>query len=254
MDRKKEGHKAVKARLIHSRTSSVFVAVLFLSSLPGTSAWAQSGDSDDAKAKALFRQAQTAYDLAEFDKALSLYSEAYKTKPLPGFLFNLGQCHRQTGNYERAAFFFQRFIDNSAPKAPNVELARQLVDDMRKKVAEKAAAPTPAVPTASPAPAKTQGDDLKRFESEPSPTATAPTATPTPSVAPSASAVASQGLPTEATQVEEASVPVTQRWWFWAAIGVGAAVAAGVAVGLVVGGGAQKNVPNYDTVSWRNAQ
>lgn len=95
-------------------------------------------DAAETKARALFKQGQQAYDLGEFDKALELYGEAYKQKALPGFLFNIAQCHRQKGNWEQAAFFFGRFIDNMSPNAPNVEVARELLEDARRKQAQAA--------------------------------------------------------------------------------------------------------------------
>lgn len=95
-------------------------------------------DAAETRARALFKDGQRAYDLGEFDKALELYSEAYKQKPLPGFLFNIAQCHRQKGNWEQAAFFFGRFIDNMNPRAPDVERARELLEDARRRQTQQA--------------------------------------------------------------------------------------------------------------------
>jgi len=47
------------------------------------------------EAKLLFKRAQLAYKLGKFENALGEYSKAYEMLPLPGFLFNIGQCHRQ---------------------------------------------------------------------------------------------------------------------------------------------------------------
>src|SRR4051812_8543137 len=93
--------------------------------------------SDEARAKALFKEGETSYNLGQFDAALAKYTEAYKLKPLPGFLFNIAQCHKQLGQYERAAFFYGRFIDTSGPKAPNVDVAKTLLDEMKQKDAER---------------------------------------------------------------------------------------------------------------------
>lgn len=87
---------------------------------------------DAAKAKALFKSAVSAYNLGEFDQALKLYTEIYKLQPLPDLLFNIGQCHRQMGNFERAQFFFNRFLD-TAPTNPNIEIARSLMAEMKTK-------------------------------------------------------------------------------------------------------------------------
>src|SRR5688500_10407976 len=61
-------------------------------------------DSAEAEAREMFRRAEVHFNLREFDRALELYAEAYRLKPLPGFLFNIAQCHRFSGRYEDAAF------------------------------------------------------------------------------------------------------------------------------------------------------
>ena len=86
--------------------------------------------ADDAKAKALFKEGEKAYNVGDFEGALAKYQEAYQLSPLPGFLFNMAQCYRQLGNFERASFMYGRFIDLSKPKAPNVEMAARLKAEM----------------------------------------------------------------------------------------------------------------------------
>src|SRR4051812_40983795 len=84
----------------------------------------QSAPTDaEAEARARFDSAEIAYDLAQFDKAIKLYSEAYELKALPAFLFNIGQCYRQLHQWERAAFFFRRFTlrDEKGAEAANVD-------------------------------------------------------------------------------------------------------------------------------------
>ena len=67
---------------------------------------------DDAtkKAKALFKTAETDFALGRFQEALEGYSMAYEAKPLPAMLFNIGQCHFELANYERAIFFYEQFL------------------------------------------------------------------------------------------------------------------------------------------------
>src|SRR5438874_2068998 len=68
------------------------------------------GGELDAQIRTHLKLAQRAYDLGQFDEALRDFSEAYRLKPLPGILFNLAQCHRQMRSYERAAFFYRRYL------------------------------------------------------------------------------------------------------------------------------------------------
>jgi tetratricopeptide (TPR) repeat protein len=118
------------------------------------------GQSDEARAKTLFKDGETAYNLGQFEAALTKYSQAYKLKALPGFLFNIAQCHRQLQQYERAAFFYGRYLDTAGPKAPQLEVARGLLEEMKQKQAA-----TPPVEEKKPLPA----DDLKRPTDDRSP-------------------------------------------------------------------------------------
>lgn len=192
------------------------VAVLALLSL-GLAAQAQPKkkvETDEQKARVLFADGQKAYDVGEFERALSLYSEAYKLKTLPGFLFNIAQCHRQLGNFERASFFFGRFIDNSKPAAANVELARELMTDMERRQAEKADAE------------KKAADEKARAEAEAKAKSDAP-------IAPPLTPVEVVSLPPPPPAVEPE--PVTKKAWFWVVIG-GAVVAAagGITAGVLL--------------------
>ena len=60
------------------------------------------------RVRELVAQAQKDYDIGRFDKAIDGYSKAYAEQPMPALLFNLGQCHRQQGDLERAGFFYRR--------------------------------------------------------------------------------------------------------------------------------------------------
>src|SRR5205823_148602 len=57
--------------------------------------------ADVTAARELFERAEVQYTLRHWDAALALYEQAYERKPLPGFLFNIGQCHRQLGHLRR---------------------------------------------------------------------------------------------------------------------------------------------------------
>lgn len=169
-------------------------------------------NADEQAARALFADGQKAYDLGEFERALTLYSDAYKLKSLPGFLFNIGQCHKQLGNYERAAFFFGRFVDNSNPEAANVALAKELKADMEKRQAEKLDAERKAA------------DEKAAAEKAKSDAPVAPPLTP----------VELSTLPPPPPPAVEPE-PVTKKAWFWVVIG-GAVVAtaAGVTAGVLL--------------------
>lgn len=172
-------------------------------------------DGAEAQARVLFADGQKAYDVGEFERALSLYSEAYKLKTLPGFLFNIAQCHRQLGNFERAAFFFSRFIDTSKPNAPNVDLARELMADMQQQQEAKVAADKRAADEKAEADRRAQE---RAVDAPVVPLLTPETAPPPPP------AVAAEVL------VE----PVTSKPWFWVVItGAVLATAGGITAGVL---------------------
>ena len=188
---------------------------------------ARADTGEETQAKALFQTGSKAYDLGDFEGALKAYSDAYQLAPRPGFLFNIAQCHRQLSNFERAAFFYQRFIDTSKPRAANVELATQLLEEMKTKqtakVAEEKAAEARKQEQDRVAEEARQSE-LKKMDA---PLAT--TLVPVPSDLP----------PPPPPPVAEAD-PTYKKWWFWTLIGVGvAAVAGGTATAVVVSSGRQ---------------
>jgi tetratricopeptide (TPR) repeat protein len=109
----------------------VVVMALVVSPLSAHAAGAGADSNVEAQARAKFAQGNLSYDLAEFQKALDAYSEAYRLMPLPGFLFNIAQCHRQLGRPERAAFFYRRYLLLSKEAPPsNAEMVEELIREM----------------------------------------------------------------------------------------------------------------------------
>ncbi|HEY4222616.1 MAG TPA: tetratricopeptide repeat protein [Myxococcota bacterium] len=90
------------------------------------------GPDADVDARRYYAEGKQAYDLGHFDQALSSFESAYKAKPLPGFLFNLGQCHLELGHYERAEFFYQRYLD-AVPSADNRAVVEELIAEAHSK-------------------------------------------------------------------------------------------------------------------------
>ncbi len=109
----------------------VLVAVaLAVSPLAAHAGNGEAGSHVESQARARFSEGNIAYDLAEFQKALDAYSEAYRLMPLPGFLFNIAQCHRQLGRPERAGFFYRRYLTLSREDPPNAALVKDLIAEM----------------------------------------------------------------------------------------------------------------------------
>jgi len=168
---------------------------------------ARAAAAGERPGRVLFEQAEAKFNTGRFDEALVDYQAAYDAEPLPAFLFNIGQCYRNMGNYERAQFFFRRYAALD-PRSPNRPAAERLIAEMDRLAGEQANAtasgPPPPVPSlAAPAPAAVEHA-----------AATDPTA----------SVAAKTG--------DSRAPPVYRRAWFWVAVsavvvvgGVGAALA-----------------------------
>jgi tetratricopeptide (TPR) repeat protein len=176
-----------------------------------------------AQAKAQVKKAQLDYKLARFEQALADYTYAYELYPAPALLFNLGQCHRNLKNYERAIFFFEGYL-REAPKIDPDQ--RALTEDLiaesraaldRQNAATAAAAARFAAPPMAAPPAR-QPQTMARLalRSQSGGTTESPTL---------------MGIDRNRPP---GSTPVTHRWWFWTAI-VGTALAAGAAAYYATG-------------------
>jgi hypothetical protein len=185
---------------------------------------------DEKQARGLYERAEKSFDLGKFSEALGEYQSAYEAKPLPGFLFNIAQCYRNMGNFERARFFFRRYLALD-PHASNRRRVDELIAEMTKQLdaqsAEAPTAPPPVPPPAVPGTTPTAGEPRPVEPLTSGAPATSPSAEILPPTsaasAPSASvSVVAQPAPPPA----EARRPVWKRWWFWT--GAGAVVAGGV--------------------------
>lgn len=164
-----------------------------------------------SEARASYREGETQYKLGRFEDALTAFSRAYEINPIPGFLFNIGQCHFNLKNYERAIFFYEGYL-RDFPTAPNraatqtqiLIAKRELAKQQR--LARKAAALTPE-PASAPI-------LIKPAVAEP---ASEPFAASVPSLPP--------------VGVVEEHTPVYKTWWLWTIVGV-----------VVVGGAAAVTV------------
>lgn len=132
-----------------------FAALLLAGLSPGGQAEAK-GRRDLVRAKRLFRKATIRFNLGEYEAALELYRKAYTVKPLPGFLFNIGQCHYNLRNHREALSLYQRYL-LLKPDAPNRADVEAQIRAAKKALAEQEATASSATgPPATEAP-KTDG-------------------------------------------------------------------------------------------------
>jgi hypothetical protein len=217
-----------------------------------------------AAARAHFKRAEAAFNLGKFDDALAAYQAAYETKPLPGFLFNIAQCHRNLGNHERALFFYRRYLALD-PQTANRAVVEQLIDETEKRREAAAAANAVTPPSATLAPPPATAQPVAPAVAAP-PVAAAPpvlaAAEPSPPsspLPPSDHSVVQAAEPEPRPTFVQASSsaspgdrPLYRRWGFWAA--VGAVVAAGTATAILLShrqGTAAAPTGGLGSIDWR---
>ena len=90
--------------------------------------------ADDAqKARELFTQGNTYFDIGQFDKAIDAWQSGYQLKNDPGFLYNIAQAYRTMGDAQKAVFFYKRYLSNS-PKARNRAEVEQKIEALQKQL------------------------------------------------------------------------------------------------------------------------
>jgi hypothetical protein len=181
----------------------VLGATLALSAAP-----ARAKEPVPRKVQELIKAMMVDYNTGDFEAALAKATEAYRLKPLPALLFNIGQFHKELHHWERAEFFFHRYL-SERPDAPNRPQVEKLLAEIKEKAAE---APAPA-PTPAPEPAPVV------VESNPPP---APQSKP------------SNAAPAASTSAPEASLSTeAPTHTHWAAYGlIGGGVLLGIGAGL----------------------
>jgi tetratricopeptide (TPR) repeat protein len=146
----------------------------------------------------------THYELGRFEEAFAEYSAAYELYPVPAFLFNLGQCQRELGNFDRALFFYEGFL-RAMPDSPQADLVAELMEESRQALARQEAERAMAARAAA---------DQR------------------------AGGTAGAGAEGAAEGVAEGGSrlgsPFYKRWWFWAIVGGVVAASVGTAIGVVM--------------------
>ncbi|MCU1280554.1 MAG: hypothetical protein JWM53_4100 [bacterium] len=154
-----------------------------------TFAGGRASHADDAKlARQHFEDGSRLYDLGKFRDAAHEYEEAYKYKPDPALLFNIGQAYRAGGDAGEAVTAYRSYLRH-VPDATNRAEVEGHIEKLQRLVGEQRRAPQ----------SPTQGT------LQPTQPALIATATPPPSE----------------------RQPVYKKWWLWTAVG-GALVVGGV--------------------------
>lgn len=92
-----------------------------------------------SRMKLHFNQGDVLYRLGKFRKALDEYKRALEFQRHPAILFNIGQCHRQLGQWKQALFSYELFL-SERPNAPNRAEVETWIQDLKRRIATAEAA------------------------------------------------------------------------------------------------------------------
>ena len=90
---------------------------------------AAADDAATRTARRHFERGEKLYALTRFGDALDEYQKAFDAKPIPDFLFNIGQCYRNLGDLDQAIFSFKKYL-KLEPEAENKEAVQRLIEDL----------------------------------------------------------------------------------------------------------------------------
>ncbi len=182
----------------------VFVAALFVAN------GAQAASKGELEAR-------KAFAAGKYVEAKDLFADLYARTLHPVYLRNIGRCYQKLGEATRAIDSFRDYLAKAkgvtAGDRKEVQSYIKEMEDLRaaeqaRAIRAPAPAPAPPPPAATPPP-------------DPVPVTPTPTAI-----------LIAPPLPAEPTDRDEA--PLYKKWWFWTAVGV---VAAGAAGALLISGG-----------------
>jgi tetratricopeptide (TPR) repeat protein len=105
----------------------LLVCMMLVAAVPARTAYAD--DPATRTARRHFERGEKLFALGKFDAALDEYQTAFDAKPLPAFLYNIGQCYRNLGDLEQAIFSFKKYLRLS-PEAENKEAVERLIEDL----------------------------------------------------------------------------------------------------------------------------
>ncbi|TMQ03549.1 MAG: tetratricopeptide repeat protein [Deltaproteobacteria bacterium] len=91
---------------------------------------AAADDAATRTARLHFERGEKLYALTRFSEAIDEYQQAFDARPIPDFLFNIGQCYRNLGDYDAAIFSFRKYL-TLAPDAPNRAQVEDLIGQLQ---------------------------------------------------------------------------------------------------------------------------
>lgn len=117
-------------------TRTIFLSLALCLACLASARVAAADDPSMRAAKRHYERGQKLFALQKFEDALEQYQKAFDAKPVPAFLFNIGQCHRNLDDYDAAIFSFKRYLKLD-PDAGNREQVEELIIQLEEKQAAR---------------------------------------------------------------------------------------------------------------------
>jgi tetratricopeptide (TPR) repeat protein len=112
------------------------LAILLSSSL----AWA----APSVKARAAFQRGMSLYAIEHWDEAIHEFELGFVEEPAPSFLYNIAQAHKRAGRRDRAADYYQKYLE-LRPDAPDRAEVTRWIEELRPRVISDLQPPTVVV-------------------------------------------------------------------------------------------------------------
>lgn len=100
----------------------------------------------DAAARERLAQGNKHYHVHELEQAIADYKAGALLEDAPVFLYNLGQCYRQLGNYQEAIWHYERFLARVDAKSDVAVAVEDFVKQMKAEQEKKAMSQPPTGP------------------------------------------------------------------------------------------------------------
>lgn len=188
---------------------------------PVTGDPAQPGAGEGVEgARRHYAEGTKAFNLGEFQRAITEYKAAYNAKPDPVFLYNIAQAYRLAGDLNNSLFFYRSYL-RSAPETPKRREVEERIAGLESQISQQKAVTTmppnnPVEPGAGgtqPDPSGNTGGTATSGGGDKGGTAVTP----------------DNGARDGGDKV--AGDPIYKKWWLWTIVGV--VVLGGVTAGVL---------------------
>ncbi|HET6150138.1 MAG TPA: hypothetical protein VFH68_21535 [Polyangia bacterium] len=218
-------------------------------------------DDEADQARAFHEKAKAAFALSHYGQAAEFFEKAFELKSDPALLYNAAQSHRLAGNKDRALTLYQNYLhvygrdDRRAQIESRIDELKKSIERDRREIPARPPAgwppgTSPPPPSSSDPGSAPAGEPIKPAPPMPRIYSSAPVGPPPPPVEPPPpplpSALTPPPAPSPSTSppvlLSQSGAPseedkaLTQKPWFWIAVGGGVVAAAAVVLLVTLGG------------------